>query len=398
MRFPFGLQSEIKKRKKPMTSSSMSNVHDITSSLSIPSIAELASNPTPPTDNDPSPPTSPTSNTASKPSLTDHKVYVEIAAKWQQLLDRLYLQQNHRNQCSQQIQPNPNPNQFNLSNHHNATTTSTHSNGTSTFNHITSHSMDSGACSSTTNHLNLSPQADDPNTNTNSSHFAVDQDCNLDPEHCPSVQRLVFILSVYHQWCEWKQSDVDNLQRELSHFSMIQILEELPSYSPVHLYNDYCHLLDFHASQQVFWDFVHRQFTTCNLLKCKLFLRNNRAREQFRGRNERSSLFFGYTESVDVVGIQFLDRIHSYLLHSNINIAEEHKLYDHVLQNNEDQIERKLRKFRDFRMKRQRQLEKCQINLANNSKFVTEIEEEKEPNGPSTSPATAHRDVGGSHS
>ena len=87
-------------------------------------------------------------------------------------------------------------------------------------------------------------------------------------------------------------------------------------------------------------------------------------------------------ESNDVVNIQFLDRIHSYLLHSNVNIAEEDQLYHHVMQNNEDQIEQTLSRFQQFRIKRQKELDQCHIDLANNTKFVTEIEEEKEPNLP----------------
>ena len=219
----------------------------------------------------------------------------------------------------------------------------------------------------------------------------VSKNCKSDSSNCICIKRLVFILTTYHNWCDMQINNHMNTNNTYHinnnnnnnngsySISIVDIINNLPNYSQIHLYNDYCHMLDFHATNEEFWQFIHKTFTKCELQKCKLFMRNNRARENFMEINKRKSLYFGYETSDDVINIQFLDRMHTYLLHSNINITEENKLYNHVMTNNEQQIEQKLRKFQDFRIKRQKELDKCQINLANNTKFVTEIDDDKVP-------------------
>ena len=211
--------------------------------------------------------------------------------------------------------------------------------------------------------------------NTDDDDISVHEDCLLEPSQCPCIKRIVFVLNVYHKWCEKNGSDDNNDDDD--QLSMVDIIENLPFYSQIDLYNDYCHMLDFHSSKENFWKFIRETFSKCDLTNCKLFMRNHRSRDNFREISKRKQLFFGYDRSDDVINIQFLDRIHAFLLHSNVNIAEENTLYDNVIKNNEKKIEEKLKTFQDFRIKQQKQMEKCQINIANNTKFVTEIEDQK---------------------
>ena len=75
---------------------------------------------------------------------------------------------------------------------------------------------------------------------------------------------------------------------------------------------------------------------------------------------------------------RFLDRVHSYPLHSDHAKHTEHATHSiDIDKDDEQQTEHKLREA--LRVQRHQELQQCQINLASNSKFVTHMGDGDEP-------------------
>eukprot|EP01084_Bolivina_argentea_P012499 23403_1 len=146
------------------------------------------------------------------------------------------------------------------------------------------------------------------------------QNCELKASSCLFVKRLILILKTYHSWCD----NIENAD-DINNISILDIVNYLYSKISVTdgkicLFNDYCHMFEFHVNTEEFWFFIKNNLTECNSKKCKFFLRNHRNRDNFRGISARKALYFGYEKSNDVISIQFLDRLHAYLCHSNVNV------------------------------------------------------------------------------
>eukprot|EP01084_Bolivina_argentea_P224086 379006_1 len=69
----------------------------------------------------------------------------------------------------------------------------------------------------------------------------ADINCDSEPCGCLSLNRLIFVLNTYHDWCGMATNS------SLSDLSMVDIIDNLSDYSQTDLYNDYCHMLDYHS-------------------------------------------------------------------------------------------------------------------------------------------------------
>eukprot|EP01083_Nonionella_stella_P296869 1008381_1 len=88
--------------------------------------------------------------------------------------------------------------------------------------------------------------------NPNQLNENVDKnaDINCDSESCGclSLNRLIFVLNTYHDWCGMTPPRNGHTNSSLSDLSMVDIIDNLSDYSQTDLYNDYCHMLDYHSS------------------------------------------------------------------------------------------------------------------------------------------------------
>eukprot|EP01084_Bolivina_argentea_P062482 114267_1 len=130
-------------------------------------------------------------------------------------------------------------------------------------------------------------------------------ECGVHLDNCNALKRLENVLKSYKKWtssvCLFKQNDVDIATIICGEYSICELL------------NDFHHLMYKHSFDEIY---------KCLKVKCNAFthqcgclLRNNRDRSAMND-DKRKELYFGCTETEEVITQQTLDRIHCYLCHS----------------------------------------------------------------------------------
>merc|ERR1712113_430460 len=94
------------------------------------------------------------------------------------------------------------------------------------------------------------------NDNNNNNNNNVSTNCNFKSCDCIFINRLIFILQTYHKWC----ANIEIEGTDNNNISIVEIIDNLPYYSQIHLYNDYCHMLDFHSNFEEFWIHISQSF------------------------------------------------------------------------------------------------------------------------------------------
>eukprot|EP01083_Nonionella_stella_P030835 84481_1 len=124
---------------------------------------------------------------------------------------------------------------------------------------------------------------------------------------CPCLHRVLNALKVYNAWiakypADWKQP-------------ICAVLKEM-KYSECIL-NDWFHVKKIHGSDDTIWDYAH-QCVPCHHALCTIAQRNHT-------QTRTKSVYYGLEDSEDIVVLQMLDAIHSYLLHHD----EDHSRKKH---------------------------------------------------------------------
>lgn len=151
---------------------------------------------------------------------------------------------------------------------------------------------------------------------------------NIKCEHnCMCVQRLTFIMKLYSNWCRNALNN-NNIHGLLS---MYDILFLLHGYSIAQLMNDFIHL-----QQQTH---MNMNMNECIIDDCHKFIRNHRHQNECDSNlNERAKMYFGFTESSDVIAIQMCDVIHCYMYHSMQCIMDIESVYDQIDVHDDDRL------------------------------------------------------------
>ena len=144
------------------------------------------------------------------------------------------------------------------------------------------------------------------------------------------IKRLIFIMGYYDEWCRKNEK-----KKVCKGLSINDIIEGLPGYSIIQLWNDFIHAKQCHftfnndnkenimESIQV-WEYIESKLGKRDMNKCDKFARNNRNRnESSKSSQQRQSLYYGFTQSEEIVTIQFCDIIWEFLFHSKILYKHE---------------------------------------------------------------------------
>ena len=147
---------------------------------------------------------------------------------------------------------------------------------------------------------------------------------------CNCIKRLIFIMGHYDEWC--RKNEKKKICKGLS---INDIIEGLPSYNIIQLWNDFIHAKQCHfifynnnnheniiESIQV-WEYIESKLGHRDINKCEKFIRNNRNRSISGTIEQRKSLYYGFTDSEEIISIQFCDTIWEFLFHSKILFKNE---------------------------------------------------------------------------
>eukprot|EP01084_Bolivina_argentea_P011702 21868_1 len=162
---------------------------------------------------------------------------------------------------------------------------------------------------------------------------------------CNCIKRLIFIINYYDEWC--RKNEKKKICKGLS---INDIIEGLPNYNIIQLWNDFihakqCHFIQMTNSESIIetiqvWEYIESKLGVRDITKCQKFARNNRNRNINGTAEARSELYFGFTESEEIVTIQFCDIIWEFLFHSKILFKNE---FANKMLYNPDKIEQQLK-------------------------------------------------------
>lgn len=146
---------------------------------------------------------------------------------------------------------------------------------------------------------------------------------------CNCIKRLIFIMSHFDEWC--RKNDIKKVCKGLS---MNDIIQSLPHYDIVQLWNDFihakkCHFLSENNKQSMLeaiqvWEYVESKLGQQSMDNCSKFARNNRNRGTYKDKAQRQALYYGFTDCEEIVCIQLCDVIWEFLFHSKTLFKNEY--------------------------------------------------------------------------
>lgn len=143
--------------------------------------------------------------------------------------------------------------------------------------------------------------------------------------------------------------------------------------------NDFFHVKQIHIlnenEDESIWEYMSKYVgCTSNVMKCNIYKRNDRDRDDGATKRGRESAYTGYYESQEIATLQIMDSIHSYLVHhKQRKYAKIHRKMEEKNENNMD--------IEDVDIDEKMAIntpKKLEVNTRITNKYVTKVTDDKE--------------------